>query len=104
MSRTHLKLCAILQKNGRASTGPIAPNRVAVLVPPIIVALVSLDGPESYEDASRWYRFRGFKATVQLEAIVHVPSIGFEFKTDALEKSKAEFTVMGEEVNGKYYG
>lgn len=35
---------------------------------------------------------------------MRVPSIGFEFKTDALETSKADFAVRGEEVNGKYYG
>ncbi len=60
--------------------------------------------PETYEGSARWYRFTGFKATAQLEATVRVPSIGFEFKTDAIETSKADFAVMGEEVNGKYYG
>ena len=60
--------------------------------------------PVKYEDASRYYRFTGLKATAQLEATVRVPSIGFEFKTDPLETSKADFAVMGEEVNGKYYG
>ena len=35
---------------------------------------------------------------------MRVPSIGFEFKTHALETSKADFAVMGEEVNGKCYG
>ena len=59
--------------------------------------------PETYEDPSRWYRFTGFNATAQLQATVRVPSIGFEFKTDALETSKADFAMMGEEVNGKYY-
>jgi hypothetical protein len=59
---------------------------------------------ETYDDAARWYRFTGFKATAQLEATVRVPSIGFEFKTDALETSTADFAVMGVEVNGKYYG
>jgi hypothetical protein len=57
-----------------------------------------------YQDASRWYRFEGFEASAQLEASVRVPSIGFEFRTDALKTSKADFAVMGEEVNGKYYG
>jgi len=60
--------------------------------------------PELYEDATRWYRFTGFKATAKLEATVRVPSIGFEFRTDAIETSKADFAVMGEAVNGKYYG
>jgi hypothetical protein len=59
--------------------------------------------PVKYEDPKQWYRFTGVKATAQLEATVRVPSIGFEFKTDPLEKSKADFAVMGEEVNGKYY-
>ncbi|HEX8815552.1 MAG TPA: hypothetical protein VF753_08625 [Terriglobales bacterium] len=49
------------------------------------------------------YRFEGFKATAQLEATVRVPSIDFTFKTNPLETSKADFAVMGNEVNGKYY-
>lgn len=56
-----------------------------------------------YEDASRQYRFEGFKATAQLEAAVRVPSIDFTFKTDPLEDSSCDFAVMGTEVNGKYY-
>lgn len=57
----------------------------------------------SYEDASRQYRFVGFKATAQLEASVRVPSIDFTFKTDPLENSSCDFAVMGTEANGKYY-
>jgi hypothetical protein len=60
--------------------------------------------PVKYEDPTRMYRFTGVKASAQLEATVRVPSIGFEFKTDPLQKSNADFAVMGEEVNGKYYG
>jgi hypothetical protein len=55
-----------------------------------------------YEDPARQYRFEGFKATAQLKAAVNVPSIDFTFKTDPLETSKADFAVMGNEVNGKY--
>jgi hypothetical protein len=62
------------------------------------------DEPVKYENAKQWYRFTGFKASAQLEATVRVPSLKFEFKTDPLEKSQASFAVMGEEVNGKYYG
>lgn len=61
------------------------------------------DEPVKYENPKQWYRFTGYKATAQLEATVRVPSLGFEFKTDPLEKSQASFAVMGEEVNGKYY-
>ena len=50
------------------------------------------------------FRFTGHKATVQMEAQFEVPSIGFSFKTDPLESSQCKFALMGEEVNGKYYG
>jgi hypothetical protein len=56
-----------------------------------------------YEDPMRQYRFEGYKALAQLEAEVRVPSIDFTFKTDPLETSKADFAVMGNEANGRYY-
>lgn len=61
------------------------------------------DEPVNYEDRTRQYRFEGFKASAQLEAEVRVPSIDFTFKTDPLDTSRADFAVMGIEVNGKYY-
>jgi hypothetical protein len=61
------------------------------------------DEPVKYEDAMQQYRFEGFKASAQLEATIRVPSIDFTFKTDALETSRADFAVMGTEVNGRYY-
>jgi hypothetical protein len=63
----------------------------------------STDKPVKYEDPTRQYRFEGFTAQAQLEAIVRVPSIDFTFKTDPLEDSSCDFAVMGTEVNGKYY-
>jgi len=59
--------------------------------------------PVKYEDPMRQYRFEGFKAVAVLEAEVRVPSINFTFKTDPLETSRADFAVMGTEVNGRYY-
>ena len=59
--------------------------------------------PVKYEDPMRQYRFEGLKAVAELEAEVRVPSIDFSFKTDPLETSRADFAVMGTEVNGKYY-
>jgi hypothetical protein len=61
------------------------------------------DEPVKYENAMQQYRFEGFKANAQLEATIRVPSIDFTFKTDALETSRADFAVMGTEVNGRYY-
>ena len=59
--------------------------------------------PVLYENASRQFRFRGTRAECQLEAQMEVPSIGYSWKSDALEKSHADFAVIGEEVNGRYY-
>jgi len=56
-----------------------------------------------YEDPSRQYRFTGTRATCQLEARVEVPSINFSWKSDPLETSHADFAIIGDEVNGRYY-
>jgi hypothetical protein len=57
----------------------------------------------NFGDPGKLFRFTGHNATVQMEASVEVPSIGFSWKSDPLEKSECKFAVMGEEVNGKYY-
>jgi hypothetical protein len=67
------------------------------------LVFTATDEPIKYEDAKRQYRFEGFKASAMLEATIRIPSIDFTFKTDALETSKADFAVMGTEVNGRYY-
>ena len=57
----------------------------------------------SYDDPQKQFRVDGFKAIAQLEASVEVPSIGFSWKSDSLETSTANFAIIGDEVNGKYY-
>jgi hypothetical protein len=59
--------------------------------------------PVKYDDASRHFRFTGARATCQLEAEIEVPLIGFSWKSDPLNTSKAGFAIVGEEVNGRYY-
>jgi len=56
-----------------------------------------------YDDPQKQCRVEGFKATAQLEARVEVPSIDFTWKSDPLETSKANFAIIGNEVNGRYY-
>jgi hypothetical protein len=68
------------------------------------LVLTATEEPVKYEDPARQYRFEGFKAAAQLEATIRVPSLNFVFKTDSLETSRSDFAVMGDEVNGKYYG
>jgi hypothetical protein len=59
--------------------------------------------PVKYDEPSQHFRFTGTRATCQLEAQVDVPSIGFSWKSDPLNRSNAAFAIMGEEVNGRYY-
>ncbi len=59
--------------------------------------------PVRYENAARQFRFTGTRAECQMEAQVEVPSIGFSWKSDPLDTSRADFAVIGEEVNGRYY-
>ena len=40
---------------------------------------------------------------VDAAVVVEVPSIGFSWKSDPLEKSQADIAIIGEEVNGRYY-
>lgn len=59
--------------------------------------------PYIYDDPSKQFRFRGTLATCQLEAQVELPLIGYSWKSDPLEKSRAAFAILGQEVNGRYY-
>jgi hypothetical protein len=55
------------------------------------------------EDAAKQFRVKGTRATCKLEAQVEVPSIAYSWKSDPLATSRADFAVMGEEANGRYY-
>lgn len=54
----------------------------------------------TYDDKAKFFRVTGFLAICRMEARVTVPSIGFTWKSDPIDKC---FAVIGNEVNGKYY-
>jgi len=56
-----------------------------------------------YDDPQKQFRVEGYRASSQLEAQVSVPSIGFSWKSDPLGTSKANFAIIGDEANGRYY-
>lgn len=100
------KTATLVMKNVPVVDQPKWPAMDAGATPAFMdykLQLKSTNEPVKYEDSTRMYRFTGFKASAQLEATVRVPSIGFEWKSDPLRTSHADFAVMGEEVNGKYY-
>lgn len=59
--------------------------------------------PAVYDDPARQFRFTGSRASCRMEAQVEVPSLGFSWKSDPLETSRADFAILGEEMNGRYY-
>ena len=56
-----------------------------------------------YDDPKKQFRVEGYRAIAQLEAEVKAPSIDFSWKSDPLSDSHANFAVIGNEVNGRYY-
>ena len=55
------------------------------------------------EDKAKHFRFEGFRATARAEAKVSIPGLDFSWNSDPLNTSKADFAVIGTEVNGKYF-
>jgi hypothetical protein len=56
------------------------------------------------DDKQKDFRFEGYRATAQAEATTEVPSLNFSWKSDPIGTSNAAFAIIGNEVNGKYYG
>ncbi len=69
----------------------------------ITIRWSATDEPVEIDDPAKQFRFRGWKAKSGLEARVQVPSIGFTWKSDPIETSQANFAIIGEEANGRYY-
>ncbi len=55
------------------------------------------------DDKQKQFRFDGYRATAQAEAMVDVPSLNFSWRSDPITTSSASFAIIGNEVNGKYY-
>ena len=55
------------------------------------------------DDKQKHFRFEGYRAMAQAEAMVEVPLLNFSWKSDPIETSRATFAIIGNEVNGKYY-
>ena len=57
-----------------------------------------------YDDKAKRFRVKGYLATCRMEASVSVPSTGFSWRSDPIDQCPpADFAVIGEEVNGRYY-
>jgi hypothetical protein len=100
------KTATLLLKNLKIIDQPAWPSFKAKAIPArmdIKIVWTATDEKVSYFNPQKQFRVEGFKAIAQLEAAVEVPSLKFSWKSDPLETSKANFAIIGEEVNGKYY-
>lgn len=62
------------------------------------------DRPVTYEDKARRFRVTGYLANCRMQAQVEVPSARLTWKSAPIEQCRpADFAVIGEEVNGRYY-
>ena len=62
------------------------------------------DQAVTYDVKAKLFRVTGFLAFCRMEARVAVPSMGFSWRSDPIDKCPpAAFAVIGKEVNGKYY-
>jgi hypothetical protein len=106
----------VFSDNGRTATLHL--NNIAVIDQPhwpkfkagaaparmdIKIVWQATDEKYSLNVPEKQFRVDGFKAIAKLEAAVQVPAIGFSWKSDPLESSKANFAIIADEVNGKYY-
>ncbi len=78
-----------------------APARPAIMS--FKVTWKATDEKIDFEDKDKHFRFEGYRAQAQAEAIVEVPSLGFSWKSDPITTSDAKFAVIGTERNGKYF-
>ncbi len=56
-----------------------------------------------FEDKCKQFRVEGYRAIARASAMVEAPSLGFSWRSDPIETSRAAFAIIGSEVNGKYY-
>jgi hypothetical protein len=67
------------------------------------LVLTATNEKVTWEVARKQFRFDGHRAKAQLEASVTVPSLNYSWRSEALEKSTADFAILGQEANGKFY-
>jgi hypothetical protein len=78
-----------------------APARPAIMS--FKVTWKATDEKIDLEDKEKHFRFEGYRAQAQAEAMVEVPSLGFSWKSDPIATSDAKFAIIGTERNGKYF-
>jgi len=100
------KSATLEMKNVPVVDQPKRPALDAVGMPAVMsfkMVWTATDEKIMYDDPQKQFRVEGYRASSQLEAQVEVPSTGFTWKSDPLETSKANFAIIGDEVNGRYY-
>jgi hypothetical protein len=56
-----------------------------------------------FSDPCKQFAVNAYHAEAQAQFSVVVPSLDFIWKSDPIETSRADFAIIGEEVNGRYF-
>jgi hypothetical protein len=101
------KTATISMKDVPVFDQPKWPEHGAAATPAIMtfkMIFEATDRPVTYEDKARRFRVTGYLATCRMQAQVEVPSAKLTWKSAPIEQCRpADFAVLGEEVNGRYY-
>ena len=100
------KTATLQMKNVAVVDQPKWPALDAVGTPALMsfkLVWKATDEKIGHDDSQKQFRVDGYRAIAQLEARVEVPSTGFSWQSDPLETSHADFAIIGNEVNGRYY-
>jgi hypothetical protein len=93
-------------KNIEVADQPLWPAFHAAMKPATIsfrLVLTATEEKIAWDVADRQFRFDGHKAKAQLEASIELPSLKYSWKSESLEKSTADFAILGKEANGRFY-
>ena len=96
----------LAMKDVEVADQPLWPDFHAAMRPAKLsfrLALAATAEKITWNVAENQFRFDGHKAKAQLEASIELPSLNYSWKSEALEKSTADFAILGKEENGKFY-
>lgn len=94
-----MKDIAVIDQPGWPSpTAPVAPARLSYKI-----IWQATDEEQEFRDPAKHFRVAGHRASARMEASVEVRSKNFSWKSDPMSSSHANFVVMGQEWNGRYY-
>src|SRR5215467_13696281 len=97
---------ALEMKDIEVADQPLWPDFHAAMRPAKLsfrLVLAATKEKITWNVAENQFRFDGHKAKAQLQASVDVPALNYSWRSEPLEKSTADFAILGKETNWKFF-